>query len=95
MCVTQETVFFCGARRGSSPGGFERNLGVAGSTPALGFSARLAQSVEHKTLMVRFWGTGNLGVAGSTPALGLTARLAQSVEHKTLIGPFFGFFETL
>jgi len=41
---------------------------VVGSSPTLGsgslvsFEARLAQSVEHKTL--------NLGVAGSTPALG-------------------------
>jgi hypothetical protein len=45
------TLFLLGAGRGSIPDSPERNLGVAGSTPALGFMARLAQSVEHKTLI--------------------------------------------
>ena len=40
--------------------------------------ARLAQSVEHKTLITQFE-SGNLGVAGSTPALGCSFGPTSSV----------------
>jgi hypothetical protein len=72
------TIFLLGAGRGSIPDSPERNLGVAGSTPALGFMARLAQSVEHKTLMLlvgnwQSWGRGfdpRVGLDGPTSSVG-------------------------